>query len=126
MPKTEAIYDAEQHGPLLTPEAAVAYLKEKHSLQINEHRLSELRAFPGGPRFIKPTQQSVRYPTALLDEWAAERNRKPILECIPLKPRKPAPFEEPEHKALHLARAAGSQRADSARDAPLTRSMVGA
>ena len=81
MPKTEAIYDAEQYGPLLTPEAAVAYLKEKHSVQINEQRLSELRAFPGGPRFIKPTQQSVRYPTASLDEWAAERNRKPILEC---------------------------------------------
>jgi hypothetical protein len=94
VPKTEVLYDPERHGALLTPEAAVTYLKETHAVQLNPQRLSELRAFPGGPRFIKPTQQSVRYPAALLDEWAAARNRKPILDCIPLKASPPVTHAE--------------------------------
>jgi hypothetical protein len=84
--QNEVLYDAEQHGELLTPEAAIAYLNKKHSIKLGAQRMADMRSIGGGPRFIKPTQREVRYPTALLDEWAAARNRKPILTFVPLKP----------------------------------------
>jgi hypothetical protein len=57
-----------------------------------------MRSFGGGPRFIKPAQREVRYPEAFLDEWASNRNRKPILDFVPLKAAAPA---EPLKAAAH-------------------------
>lgn len=111
------VYDPERHGPLLTPEAASAYLLETHAIPLNETRLSELRAFAGGPRFIKPTQKSVRYPRRLLDEWANARNAKPILDAVPHKPHKPPTAADlariVERQARKRAEYAGAKRAAS-------------
>jgi hypothetical protein len=93
MASDQVLYDPEQHGDLLTPEAAVERLRKKHSTKIGVQRLADLRSFGGGPKFIKPTQREVRYPEVFLDEWASNRNRKPILDFAPLKPavRRPGP-----------------------------------
>jgi hypothetical protein len=92
--KDELLYDPEQHGALLTPEAALAHLWQRHAIKLGTQRLADLRSIGGGPRFIKPTQREVRYPTSLLDEWAAGRNRKPIIDFVPLKA---AAHAEPGH-----------------------------
>jgi hypothetical protein len=86
MASDQVLYDPERHGALLTPEAAIEHLRREHAIRIGEQRLADLRSIGDGPKFIKPTQREVRYPTALLDEWAAARNRKPILDFVPLKP----------------------------------------
>src|SRR5262245_39796902 len=86
MKSDQVLYDPERHGALLTPEAAIERLRREHSIKLGEQRLADLRSSGGGPRFIKPTQREVRYPPALIDEWAAARNRKPILNFVPLKP----------------------------------------
>jgi hypothetical protein len=83
--KGKALYHSEQHGELLTPEAAQARLKDKHAIKLGEQRLADLRSAGGGPRFIKPTPREVRYPAAMLDEWAEARNKKPILDFVPPK-----------------------------------------
>jgi len=85
----QALYDADEHGELLTPEAASERLKKKHAIKLGVQRLADLRSTGGGPCFIKPTQREVRYPTVMLDEWAAARNRKPILNFVPFKIAKP-------------------------------------
>ncbi|HZZ21246.1 MAG TPA: hypothetical protein VFE60_01045 [Roseiarcus sp.] len=89
MPRDEVLYDAHEHGELLTPEAASEHLRRKHAIKLGVQRLADLRSAGGGPKFIKPTQREVRYPTAMLDEWASSRNRKPVLDFVPLKPAKP-------------------------------------
>ena len=94
MPKDEVLYDPEQHGKLHTPESARAYLREKHAVKLGIPRLADLRSQGAGPKFIKPTQREVRYPAAMLDEWAAERNRKPIVDFVPLKPQPPVTHAE--------------------------------
>lgn len=91
MSDSEALYDVHQHGELLTPEAASEYLSKKHAIKLGVQQLADLRSAGGGPCFIKPTQREVRYPTAMLDEWAAARNRRPILSFVPLKTTKPDP-----------------------------------
>jgi hypothetical protein len=82
----EVLYDADEHGSLLTPSEASARLRERHAVKLGEQRLADLRSSGGGPRFIKPTQREVRYPAVLLDQWAAERNRKPIVDFVPIQP----------------------------------------
>ena len=88
MSQTEIIYDAHEHSELLTPEAASEHLRKKHAIKLGVQRLADLRSAGGGPCFIKPTLRDVRYPANLLDEWAAERNRKPLLDFVPIKPCK--------------------------------------
>ena len=85
MREGEVLYDPERHGALLTPEAASERLRKQHAIKLGLQRLADLRSAGGGPRFIKPTQREVRYPTAMLDEWASSRNRKPVLDFVPLK-----------------------------------------
>ncbi len=58
-------------------------------------RLADLRSAGGGPRFIKPTKREVRYPTAMLDQWAMARNNKPILDFTPIKTPKETAVGEP-------------------------------
>jgi hypothetical protein len=86
MTSDQVLYDPERHGALLPPEAALKRLWQEHAIKLGEQRLADLRVIGGGPKFIKPTQREVRYPAALLDEWAAARNHKPILDFVPLKP----------------------------------------
>ena len=95
--QTEIIYDPELHGTLLTPDAAIAHLKEKHAVEVGPQRIADLRSIGGGSRFIKPTLRDLRYPVNLLDEWAAARNRKPIVGCVPVKSsaRREAATDEP-------------------------------
>ena len=88
MPKTEAIFDAEQHGAPLPPDKASERLEREHAIKLGVQRLADLRSAGGGPPFIKPSERSVRYPTRLLDEWAAARNRGPLLTFVPLKDRR--------------------------------------
>jgi hypothetical protein len=85
MTDDQVLYDPALHRALLTPEAALERLRREHAIRFGAHRLAGMRAIGGGPQFIKPTQRSVRYPVNLLDEWAAARNRKPILDFVPLK-----------------------------------------
>ncbi len=98
MSKDEVLYDAHEHGGLLTPEEASEHLRKKHAIKLGLQRLADLRSAGGGPRFIKPTQREVRYPTPMLDEWAAARNRKPILDFVPLKPNAPGNAVEKPRK----------------------------
>jgi hypothetical protein len=86
MASDQVLYDPERHGTLLTPEAAIRRLRDEHAIKMGEQRLADLRSMGGGPQFIKPTQRDVRYPANLLDEWATQRNRKPIIDFVPLKP----------------------------------------
>lgn len=88
MSKDEVLYDADEHGELLTPEAAIERLRKQHAIKLGLQRLADLRSAGGGPRFIKPTLREVRYPTAMLDEWAEARNRKPLLDFVPMRPPK--------------------------------------
>ena len=81
----QVLYDPHEHGALLTPEAASEHLRKKHTIKLGVQRLADLRSAGGGPQFIKPTQREVRYPAAMLDEWALARNRKPVLDFVPLK-----------------------------------------
>ena len=87
MPKDEVLFDAHEHGELLTPEEASEHLRKKHAIKLGVQRLADLRSAGGGPRFIKPSRE-VRYPVAMVDEWAAQRNAKPILDFVPVKPSK--------------------------------------
>lgn len=96
----EVLYDPELHGELLTPETAIKRLKDKHAIKLGEQRLADLRSAGGGPQFIKPTGREVRYPANLLDDWARERNRKPILDFAPLRPRA---RQEPHDRAIEGA-----------------------
>jgi hypothetical protein len=89
MTSDQVLYDPDRHGALLTPEAAIGRLRERHAIRIGEQRLADLRSIGGGPKFIKPTQRDVRYPANLLDEWATQRNRKPIIDFVPLKAAAP-------------------------------------
>jgi hypothetical protein len=85
MANDQVLYDPERHGALLTPKAAIRRLLDEHAIKVGEQRLADLRSFGGGPKFIKPTHRDVRYPANLIDEWASERNRKPIIDFVPLK-----------------------------------------
>ncbi len=80
------IYSRETHGPLLTPEQAVARLAEVHAIYRAEQRLAEYRAYGGGPPFLKQAPRAVRYPTKLLDAWADGENAKPIFPTVPVAP----------------------------------------
>ena len=86
MPKDEVLYDPRQHGKLLVPDAASKHLKDKHAIDLGVQRLADIRSQGGGPKFIKATPRAVRYPEMLLDEWAAKRNRKPVIDYVPLAP----------------------------------------
>jgi hypothetical protein len=109
MPGDEALYDPDKHGELLTPEAAIERLRQRHSVKLGAQRLADLRSAGGGPRFIKPTRREVRYPAAMLDEWAAARNRKPILDFVPLvEPTRPGTADVPEDTRQDIA---GGRRA---------------
>jgi hypothetical protein len=78
---TAAVYDESQHGPLLAPKEAAARLWDRFRLNRSHHRLAELRYSGRGPGFIKVGNE-VRYPTALLDEWARAQVTRPILTVI--------------------------------------------
>ena len=81
-------YNPEQHGSLLLIHEARERLFAVHKVRLSQQRLADLRCFGGGPEFIKPTQREVRYPSALLDAWAAKRNTKPILTFVPINTAK--------------------------------------
>ena len=68
------------------PKQASEHLQKKHAIKLGVQRLADLRSAGGGPKFIKPTQREVRYPAAMLDEWAAARNHKPLLSFAPTRP----------------------------------------
>jgi hypothetical protein len=99
MSKDEVLYDAHQHGELLRPEAASERLRKKHAIKLGVQRLADLRSAGGGPRFIKPTQREVRYPAAMLDEWAEARNRKPLLDFVPVNGKRERVSEPPKDAA---------------------------
>lgn len=77
-------YDPATHGPLLTPAEAKTRLREKHAVDLSLARLADLRSIGGGPAFIKPAgARGVRYPQTILDGWAQDRNRRPLLTVTP-------------------------------------------
>ena len=96
MSKNEALYDPEEHGESPHARASDQTPAEKRSVKLGEQRLADLRSAGGGPPFIKPTRREVRYPVAMLDKWAAARNRKPILDFVPLEPTRPPTADGPE------------------------------
>jgi hypothetical protein len=80
------LFDPEKHGAPLTVAELIDRLATVHKIFIGEKRLADLRVYGGGPVFFKQSHREVRYPTALADQWALEKNRQPLEDGSPEAP----------------------------------------
>jgi hypothetical protein len=81
-------YDFEKHGAPLMPEEAQKQLEEKYRIPLSIQRMADLRSSGGGPIFIKLSHKAVRYPSALLAQWALAKLAKPLQDGVPIAPSK--------------------------------------
>jgi hypothetical protein len=74
---------------LLNPEAASAYLLEKHGVKRAPVTLRNLRVKGGGPKFQKAGNE-IFYQSDFLDDWVGSRLSKPVSSTSELSAREAA------------------------------------